>query len=212
MSINEKITRPCDIFLQSHGRLLGKHGFVADPGYVRYTGNGDVMLYHYTHLENLDKVLREGLRAQLQIVMADDIPNLCGRYLVEAFLEPLPQWVTNSPYFGNLGLELMRAYVGNILLQITLPTAFSDVDVYVADAAHNFECKHQSRRGQSALKLGYNCQIGQEVCRAEANSYIPLSNYQGGHVAPNVKITRHGAGIAVPSCYISVCDTQPLAQ
>ena len=206
----KKITRPCDVFLQSRGCLLGKYGFIADPGYVRYNLNNNVVLYHYTRLEHLEKVLVSGLKAQLPVVMADDIPNLCGRYLVEAFLEPLPQWITNSPYFGNLGLELMSAYVGSILLQITLPTTFFD-ELYVADAAHNFECKHQIRRGRSALKLEYDCHTGREVCRAEVNSYIPLTSYQGGHLAPNAKITRHGVGIAVPSPYITVCDTQPLA-
>lgn len=189
---------------------VGEHGFVADPGDVQQTINGDIVLYHYTRPKYLDQVLRDGLRAQLPIVLADKIPNLCGRYLVEGFLEPLPQWIVDSPYFGNLGLEFMRAYVGNLLLQITLPLAFPNI--YVADAAHNFECKHQNRRGQSALKLGYDCQSGQEVCQAEVNSYIPLGSYRGGHVAPNVKITLQGAGIAVPSQYITVCDRQPLAQ
>lgn len=209
--MNQKITRPCEVFLESRGCLLREHGFIADPGYVRYTPNNHVVLYHYTRLEHLDKVLCSGLRARLPVVMAEDIPNLCGRYLVEAFLEPLPQWITSSPYFGNLGLELMNAYVGNILLQITLPTTFFD-ELYVADAAHNFECKHQIRCGQSALKLGYDCKTGREVCRAETNSYIPITSYQGDHVAPNAKITRHGAGIAVPPQYISVCNVQPLAQ
>jgi hypothetical protein len=167
------------------------------------------VLYHYTRSKHLDTILLNGLKAQLPIVLAEAIPNLCGRYLVEAFLEPLPQWITNSPYCGNLGLELMRAYVGNILLQITLPSTFADI--YVADAAHNFECKHQSRHNQSALKLGYDCQIGEEVCQAEVNSYIPLSTYQGGHIAPNVKITRQGSGIAVPPRYIKISDKQPLA-
>lgn len=210
MSMNQKNTRPCNVFLESRGCLLTEHGFIADSGCVRYTQNNDVVLYHYTYSEHLDEILHDGLKAQLPIVMADDIPNLQGRYLIEAFLEPLPKWITNSRYFGNLGLELMRAYVGNILLQIMLPNSFFD-DIYVADAAHIFECKYQIRRGKSALKLGYDCRTGQEVCRAEANSYIPITNYQKGHIAPNVKITRHGVGIAVPSEYITVCDTQPLA-
>lgn len=209
--MSQKITRPGEVFLESRGCLLGEHGFLADPGYVRYTSNNHVLLYHYTHLEHLDKILHNGLKAQLPVVMAKDIPNLRGRYLVEAFLEPLPQWITNSPYFGNLGLKLMSAYVGNILLQITLPTTFFN-DLYVADAAHNFECKYQTRRGASALKLGYDCQTGKEVCKAETNSYIPITNYQGGHVAPNVKITQHGSGIAVAPQYITVCNMQPLAQ
>ncbi|NJK75679.1 MAG: hypothetical protein HC942_18770 [Microcoleus sp. SU_5_6] len=155
--------------------------------------------------------MHDGLRAQLPVVLADDVPFLRGHYLVEAFLDPLPMWIVNSPYFDDLGLELMRTYVGNVLLQITLPPDLLAVlDIYVADTAHNFECKYQRWRGQSVLKLGYDCQTGKEVCQAEVNSYIPLSNYQGGHVAPGVKITRSGEGIVVPSQYIAVCDRQPL--
>lgn len=209
--MDKKNLRPCDIFLQSRGCLLGKHGFVADPGCVHYTSNREVVLYHYTRPEHLERVLHDGLRAQLPVVLADDVPFLRGHYLVEAFLDPLPMWIVNSPYFDDLGLELMRTYVGNVLLQITLPPDLLAVlDIYVADTAHNFECKYQRWRGQSVLKLGYDCQTGKEVCQAEVNSYIPLSNYQGGHVAPGVKITRSGEGIVVPSQYIAVCDRQPL--
>jgi hypothetical protein len=207
--MNERIMRPCDVFLRSQGHLLGEHGFVADPGCVQYTVNEEILLYHYTRSEHLNKVLMDGLQARLPIVLADENPNLRNRYLVEAFLEPLPQWLTNSPYFGNLGLEFMQAYVGNILLEITLPLVVG-LDVYVADAAHSFECKHQNRRGRSVLRLGYDCRSGQEVCQAEVNSYIPVSSYRGGHIAPNVKITRQGAGIAVLPQYIAICDRQPL--
>jgi hypothetical protein len=206
--MDEKIMRPCDVFLRSQGHLLGEYGFVADPGCVQYTVNEEIVLYHYTRPEHLNKVLVDGLQARLPVVLADEIPNLCNRYLVEVFLEPLPQWLTSSPYFGNLGLEFMQTYVGNILLEITLP--LMDSEVYVADAAHIFECKHQNRRGRSALRLGYDCRSVQEVCQAEVNSYIPVSSYQGGHIAPNVKITRQGAGIAVLPQYIAVCDRQPL--
>ena len=89
--MNQKIARPYKVFLKSRGCLLGEHGFTADPGYARYTSDNNVVLYHYTRLEHLDRVLRSGLKAQLPVVMAEDIPDLCGRYLVEAFLEPLPQ-------------------------------------------------------------------------------------------------------------------------
>ena len=207
--MRNQFQRPCDVFLDSPGCLLGDHGFMADPGHVQYGHNiNSVKLYHYTHHRYLDRIMRDGLKAQLPVVMVDELPGLHGLHVVEALLEPLPQWMTNSPYFGNLGLELMRAYVGNVLLQITLP---ADVPgVYVADAAHNFECKHQKRRGSSALMLGYHCRTGHEVCQAEVNSYIPLENNNGGHVAPNAKITWNGVGVAVPAKYIEICDTQPL--
>ncbi|MCU0532770.1 MAG: hypothetical protein MUD14_02605 [Hydrococcus sp. Prado102] len=215
--MDETTARPCDIFLrsplalppgQSHHCLLAEHSFIADPGRVQYAENGDVVLYHYTRLEFLDAVLLNGLRARLPVVLSDNIPSLQKHYLVEAFLEPLPQWITNSPYFGSLGLELMRAHVGNILLEITLPLSFPGL--YVADAAHNFECKYHNKYGQPALNLGYDCRNGREACQAEVNSYIPLTQYRGGHVAPNAKITRFGEGIAVPPRYITVCDVQPL--
>ena len=80
--MNEEIARPCDVFLQSRGCLLEEHGFVADPGEVQQTVNGDIVLYHYTRPEYLDQVLRDGLQAQLPTsdYAATRISEyLCGR-------------------------------------------------------------------------------------------------------------------------------------
>ena len=52
--------------------------------------------------------------------------------------------------------------------------------------------------------------MGREVVRAETNSYVPAAEYHGGHLAPEVKATRRGQGIVVPSKHIEVCDVQPL--
>jgi hypothetical protein len=76
--------------------------------------------------------------------------------------------------------------------------------------AHNFDCKYQGERGHAALGLGYDCRTGHEVMRAEVNSYIPIEQYRGGHLLPNVKATRLGAGIAIPSEYLAACEFQPL--
>lgn len=202
--------RPCDLFLQERGHLLGDHGFIADPGRAEYTAEGNIVFYHYTYRRHLDAILApgSGLWARLPVVHCDVAPEFVDCHLVEGLLEPLPTWLWQSPYFGDLGLEMMHTYVGDTLLRIEVPASLPGL--YVADAAHNFECKHQERRGHSTLGLSYNCQTGEEVCRAEIYSYMPLQQYQGGHVAPNVKVVRQGEGIAIPQRWISLPPTQPL--
>lgn len=182
--------RKCDIFLNERGHLLGEHGFISDAGRVERTINGNIVFYHYSHQENLEKIFspNNGLWARLNVVHCDIALEFVGSYLVEALLEPLPIWVNCSPYFGDLGLEMMKAYVGNILLRIEVPPDFPNL--YVADTTHNFECKHLERRERVALDLDYDCRTGHESCKAEINSYIPLLQYNGGHVAPNIKVIR----------------------
>jgi len=194
--------------MSKRGELLADYGYTPDPGRVEFT-NGAIVFFHYTREEHVEKILRDGgLRARLSIVSPP--PDLDGLFLVEGLLEPLPQWMTRSPYFSDLGLELMREYVGDTLLRIEVPRSFTGL--YVADYAHALECKHISRRGQPALNLGYDCRTGRESTKADANSYIPALDYRGGHVAPEMKATRPGKGIAVPAEYISICDVQPLKQ
>ncbi|MBI1256827.1 MAG: hypothetical protein GC204_05105 [Chloroflexi bacterium] len=202
--------RACDIFMERQGVFLGEHGFISDPGQVERTASGAIVVYHYTRTERLQQIFAEGsgLWARLPIVSTEFRPEFEGYHLVEALLEPLPRWITNSPYFGDFGLELMRGYVGNILLRIEVPMDFPGL--YIVDAAHNFECKHVINRGKPVLNLGYDCRTGHEVCRAEINSYMPLTQYQGGYVAPNVRIIRYGQGIAIPKQYVSICAVQPL--
>jgi hypothetical protein len=202
--------RPCDVFLQQQGLLLGEHGFVPDPGRVEHTQDFKLVFYHYSRSEALSSIFApgSGLLAQLPVVSDKPGPHFEGYFLIEGLLEPLPLWLTESPYFGNLGLEMIRTYVGNVLLRIELPEDFPNL--YVADAAHNFECKHILRRGKPALNLNYDCNTGREVCTAEVNSYIPLTQYRGGHVAPNVKALRQGEGIVIPQEFISISTVQPL--
>src|SRR5437868_7146123 len=47
---------------------------------------------------------------------------------------------------GDLCLRMMRGYVGDLLLRITLPAGFPGV--YVAEMAHNLECKFQNAQGR----------------------------------------------------------------
>jgi len=195
--------------LNEKGLLLGTLGFTADPGTVERSGSGNIVLYHYTRPENQERILSQegGLWARLPVVNDDSQPEFDNHYLVEAFLEPLPSWTTDSPYFGDLGREMMQSYIGTLLLRIELPEDYPGL--YVADYAHVLEGKHIQRRGRAALRLDYDHRTGQHACRADVNSYISLLTYKGGHLAPNAKIVRAGEGIAVPSAYITVCSSQP---
>jgi len=195
--------RACEMFINNRGLLLGEFGYEPDPGQVEYTSEG-IVFYHYTWPENLDKIFAagSGLEARLSVPTLDLIPQFAGCYLVEGFLEPLPKWLANSPYFGDLGMQMMREYVGGVLLRIEVPVGFPQL--YVSDYAHVLECKHLSRRGRPALGLGYDCSTGHESVLAEVNSYIPITDYHGGHVAPNVKAVREGEGVVIPREYISI--------
>jgi len=208
---DRQISPLAERLLNERGILLGTLGFAADPGSVQRHGPGSVVLFHYTRPEKVDRILSKegGLWARLPVVNDDSQPEFDNHHLVEAFLEPLPKWTTDSPYFGNLGLEMMKAYVGNLLLRVELPEDYPGL--YVADYAHTLELKHIERRGQAVLNLGYDSRTGHHACRADVNSYIHLPEYRGGHLAPNAKIVRHGEGIAVPSKYITVNPYQPLS-
>ena len=189
------------------GVLLGDCGYTSDPGCVDLT-DSTIVFYHYTRVERAERILEpgSGLWARLLIVSAP--PDLAGCYLTEGLLEPLPLWMTDSPYFGDLGLEMLRELVGDLLLRVEVPRDFPGL--YVADYAHVLEAKHVRRRGRSALNLGYDTSTGKEVVRSDANSYIPAIEYRGGHLAPEVKATRRGQGIVVPAEYVTVSETQPL--
>ena len=194
------------VFLRSRGQLLEDHGFEADPGRVELTSKG-IVFYHYTRKQRIDDVISEGLVARLPVVLPPS--ELVGHHLVEALLEPLPQWTTESPYFGDLGFQMLRQYVGDVLLRIEVPRDFPGL--YVADYAHVLEGMYFRRTGRPGLNLGYtDLETGKQVVRADANSYIPALLYKGGHVAPEMKVTREGQGIAVPPEYISVSEVQPL--
>jgi len=201
--------RTGEAFINNRGLLLSDFGYDPDSGQVEYTRNG-IVFYHYTRPERLEEILARGggLRACLSVPIPDPPPELVGCHLVEGLLEPLPQWLVDSPYFGDLGLEMMREYIGDVLLRIEVPVDFPGL--YVSDYAHVLDCKHLCRRGRSALSLDYDCSTGRECEKAQVNSYIAITDYRGGHVAPNVKVVRKGEGIAVPRDYISIAKTQPL--
>ncbi len=202
-------SRPCERFLHQRGALLGAVGYAPDPAPVERTAAGGLVFYHYTRPERLAHIeAGGGLYARLRVVAAEHIPELADRYLVEGLLQPAPAWLEHSQYFGDFGLRMLRRHVGDYLLRITLPPDFPGV--YVAEMAHNFDCKYADEYGRSALNLGYDCRTGAEVTVAEANSYVPLSAYQGGHVLPNVKATRLGEGVVIPWELIEVCEQQPL--
>ncbi|MGE5673971.1 MAG: hypothetical protein ACM3XM_08780 [Mycobacterium leprae] len=197
--------RPCDPFLQKPGALLADHGYAADPGLPEQV-EGCVLFYHYTRPEYLHVILADGLYARRPVVW-DRPPEIVGGYLLEGFLEPQPKWLSASPYFGDLGLQMVKRYIGSTLLKVTVPLDYPGL--YVADYAHVLECKHVAIRGVSALNLGYDCRDGREVTLADVNSYVPLATYKGGHVAPVVTVVRTGQGIAIPAEYISVAETAP---
>jgi hypothetical protein len=206
------LIRKCEVFLHNRGELLSQHGFIPDPGQVERTDAGEFVFYHYTRPQHLEQIFApgSGLWARLPVVYGELSPHLKDCFLVEGLLEPLPQWLTDNPYFGDLGLQMMRAYVGNILLRIVVPPDFPGL--YVADPAHTFEGKHAELRGGTVLNIGYNCRTGRETMLAELHSYMPVADYRGGHVAPNVKATRRGQGIVVPKEIISMCDRQPFQE
>ncbi len=202
--------RQCDVFLQKRGCLLRDLGYESDQGQLEQTASS-IIFYHYTNQERLDEIWSSGgLWARLRVLPSELTPEFVNYYLIEGILEPLPKWFCDGPYFGDLPLEMMREYVGDYLLRIEVPLDFPGL--YVVDHAHPFECKHFNRRGSYALHLGYDCRTGHEVVRAFTHSYIPVSEYNGGHIAPGVQTIRKGEGIAIPKKFISESEYQPLQE
>ncbi len=198
-----------DIFLHQKGQLLGHHGYVPDPDSVEQTTSSFVF-YHLTYKERLDKVLEEGLFARIPSLANDLTPEFEGCHMVEGFLSPLPFWLSESPYFGNLGYKMVRNALGNVLLRVEVPKAWNSL--YISDWAHQMECKYYREKGTAPLNLGYDCRTGHNSVRAYANSFVKAEAYQGGHVAPIAHVLRRGQGIAVPSEHIQVASVQPLQE
>lgn len=201
--------RLADEFLTNRGITLGEKGFQSDMRRVESLPNGNIVFYHYTREDRLEKILNNGTGlCSYRPVACPELPKKFeGCYLVEGFLEPLPSWLTENAYFGNLGFELTRKYIGNLLLRIEIPLDFPEV--YIADYAHVLECKHFNEKGNSPLGMGYQCETGHEVTQAHVNSYIQVRDYKGGHIAPIVQVLRRGSGMTIPSRYISISDVQP---
>ena len=194
--------RPCEIFLEKQGVFLAGTGYEPDPGQVEFTSEG-IAFYHYSRENRVEEVLGEssGLWARMRYAHG---------YMVEGFLEPLPNWLVNCPYFGNLGIEMVKMYIGDLLLRIEVPRSFRGL--YVADYAHQLECKqldHKHRSG-GGLSLEYDCSSGREVTKAYVNSFVPVNQYRGGHVAPVMQAVSDVGGIAIPRKYITIPEIQPL--
>ena len=187
------------------GQRLADAGFEGDPGRVE-SGPSGFVFYHFTREENLDNILAEdsGLLAQQAVGCPEPPDELAGHYAVGGFLEPSPRWLDRSPYFQDLGRQMLREYVGGELLRVCVPLDFAGL--YVADFAHSLECKYHERHGRFPMELGYDCRTGREVTQAYVHSYIPLGEYGGGHVAPIVEAAREGSGVVVPSRFIKIWD------
>lgn len=201
-----------EAFTKWRGRFLGDLGYHVDKSKVEYSSNGYVVFYHYTHADNIEKIFTSdsGLFARLRVYCPNPPEELVDCYLSEGFLEPLPAWLTESPYFGDLGMRLVRNYIGDVLLRIAVPKDFPGL--YVSDYAHHLECKHWNLNGSTPLNLGYDCSTGQQVTQAYVNSYIEAVEYKGGHLAPLMQCVRKGQGIVIPNRYITISQFQPFHQ
>ena len=150
--------RPAERFLWLSCQLLARPGYVPDPGRVERTGSGCIVLCHYTHPKQLDAIRATGgLRARLPVLGTALPPTLEGNYLIETLLDPFPLWLSCSPYFGDLALEMMRENVGDLLLRLELPPDFPGL--YVADYGHVLERKHEARYGSPVLGLRRRSQV-----------------------------------------------------
>ncbi len=150
-----------------------------------------------------------GLYARLRVDICPHPPEeFIGCFMAEGFLEPLPDWLTNSPYFGDLGIEMVKRYIGNVLLRVELPNSYESL--FIADYAHNLEANHLSLRGLAPLNLGYDYSTGKEVTQAYVNSYIPVTKYKNDHIAPVMQAIRKGQGIVIPAECITLALEQPL--
>ena len=202
-----------DRFLNQRGELLGDHGFQDDPGRPLWRPDGGLTFWHYTRRNRLPLILGTagGLWARKRAFFSTErTPEFEGRYTVEGFLDPKPQWLDDSPYFGGEGGRRWRGWIGDVLLRVDLPPGFQDV--WVADHGHPLEVVAVQSGKPAPLRLGYDCRTGHEANRAYAHSLVPVQTYTGGHLAPVVTVMRPGPGIAIPRACISVAEIQPRMQ
>lgn len=200
-----------EIFLNNRGLSLGDYCFESDSGRVEHTGSGNIVFYHYTREERMEQILspNSGLYARLRVDICPHPPEeFIGCFMAEGFLEPLPDWLTNSPYFGDLGIEMVKRYIGNVLLRVEVPNSYEGL--FIADYAHNLEANHLSLRGSAPLNLGYDYSTGKEVTQAYVNSYVPVTKYKNDHIAPVMQAIRKGQGIVFPVECITLALEQPL--
>jgi hypothetical protein len=138
--------RLAEIFLNSRGLSLGDYGFEPDPGSVERTNSGNIPFYHYTREDRLEQIIspNSGLLARLRVDVCSNPPEMfIGCFMVDGFLEPLPTWLTNSPYFGDLGIEMVKKHIGNVLLKIEVPSTYEGL--FIADYSHILEAKLENK-------------------------------------------------------------------
>jgi len=81
---------------------------------------------------------------------------------------------------------------------------------YVADCAHKLQRRHYQDTGERVLPRQYDLSGPDDVRQAYVNSYVPIEDYNGGHVAPVCQLVLDAPGIAVPPGRIAVCRQHPL--
>ena len=115
--------RLAEQFLHGRGERLVDAGFEPDPGQVE-SGPSGFVFYHFTREENLDDILAEGsgLNARLPVPCSEPPDELVGHYSVGGLLEPSPKWLDRSPYFRELGRQMLREYVGGHVAPIVEAT------------------------------------------------------------------------------------------
>lgn len=193
------MTKLGQLFLEQEGMRLGQYVEVEEES--SDLADGMLTFYHYTHADRI------GLYAQRPVACPQVPAPYQDSYLVEGFLQPLPNWLTHCPYYGNLGYNLMRQYIGDVLLEVAIPV--DEFLIAVADYAHILHCKQDTGAG-TGLPLGYDCRDGREPTQAYVNSYIPITKYDGGHGCPVVQVMRKGEGLAIPNRCIRISKMQPL--
>lgn len=206
----EQGIRLADELMNNRGVLLKDKGYQTDVQEIEYAKNGNLVFYHFTRHEKVEQVLKNGLYAFRPVACPNPPKEFNENFLAEGFLEPVPKWLNNNYYYGDLGMEMVRKYIGDILLRMEIPVSFPSV--YIADYAHILECKHLDAKGSSPLNLGYKCDTGFECTQGYVNSYVPVQSYQGGHIAPIVQFLRKGEGITIPSNDIEVAEIQPFSK
>ena len=202
--------RPCDILLGARGIVLGDHGYRPDSTLVERTTHG-VVFYHYTHQKRWPQIVADGGLLAYQTLPTRHsplVPEFEGCRHISGFLEPLPEWLTLCPYFGDFGLQHLQNCIGTLLLRVEVPLDFPGL--YVRDYALQMESLCFRKQGREVLGLGFDHRTYKEESRATLHSYIPVAQYIGGHIAPVFTVVHQGSGIAIPHEFISICAAQPL--
>lgn len=171
--------------------------------------HGEFTFYHYTHKDKVSLIMAEGsgLWARRKVACTNPPQELMDCFLIEGFLSPLPTWLSKSEYYGDLGIKLTNKYIGNVLLEVTIP--LNNYFIYIGDYSHILECKLTDGNETLGIGFDYDCSNGLECTQAYVNSYLHINEYKDQHHAPIVQVVRKGEGIVVPSHFIKVSAEQP---